>query len=280
MEKRKMSHSSERVYQSARIAIILLVALTAVNILMSVAGIDRYFVSSVFMSYFMVTIIPNTGIGAVIAVAILVPYLLAFFLSKKKPGWMIVALILFALDTLFVIFFMFLLHRIGESPWSMLFDLVLHAFVIFELVMGVKYRKAATEAAEEAEEGTVLPHDEEGVYNEVTCVVAVSKENGKHTMETTGVVRFYENEIVIGAVGTAKTMLVGSVYAAPTERMRFAYSEIARVYYAKKNERTIRIDLMDGRYAYCVFAALANANRDQLTEQLSAHGFTIEPFAD
>lgn len=280
MEKRKMGNSPEKVYQSARYAIIFLVALTAVNIIMSVAGINRYFVSSVFLSYFMVTIIPRTGLGVIIAAAILAPYLLAFFLSKKKSVWMTIALVLFVLDTLFVIFTMFLIHRAGESPWSMLFDLVLHVFVIFELVMGVKYGKAATEAAEEAEEGTVLPHDEDGVYNEVTCVVAVSKENGKHTLETTGVVRFYENEIVIGAVGTAQTMMVGSVYAAPTERMRFAYSEIARVYYAKKNERTIRIDLADGRYAYCVFAALANANRDQLTEQLYAHGFTIEPFAE
>ena len=280
MEKRKMSNSPEKVYQSARYAIIFLIALTAVNIILSAAGSSRYFVSSVFLSYFMVTLIPKTGLGVAIAAAILVPYLLAFFLSKKKHVWMIVALVLFVLDTLFVIFIMFVLHRIGESPWSMLLDIALHAFVIFELVMGVKYGKAATEAAEEAEEGTVLPHDEDGVYNEVTCVVAVSKENGKHTLETTGVVRFYENEIVIGAVGTAQTMMVGSVYAAPTERMRFAYSEIARVYYAKKNERTIRIDLADGRYAYCVFAALANANRDQLTEQLYAHGFTVEPFAE
>lgn len=278
MEKRKMSNSPEKVYQSARYAILFLVALTAVNIILSAAGSSRYFVSSVFLSYFMVTILPNRGLGVAIAAAILAPYILAFFLSKKKPGWMIVALVLFVLDTLFVIFTMFLLHQAGESPWSMLLDLALHAFVIFELVMGVKYREAAT--AEKDEEGPALPSDEDGVYNEVVCVVAVSKENGKHTMETTGVVRFYENEVVIGAVGTAQTMLVGAVYAAPTERMRFAYSEIARVYYAKKNERTVRIDLADGRYAYCVFAALANANRDQLEQQLNAHGFTIEPFAD
>ncbi len=283
MEKRKMSNSPEKVYQSARYAILFLIALTAVNIIFCVVSIDRYFVSSVYLSYIAVTYFGEQyqlGLGVAIAGAILVPYVLAFFLSKKKHVWMIVALVLFVLDTLFVIFIMFVLHRIGESPWSMLLDIALHAFVIFELVMGVKYGKAATEAAEEAEEGTVMPHDEDGVYNEVICVVAVSKENGKHTLETTGVVRFYENEIVIGAVGTAQTMMVGSVYAAPTERMRFAYSEIARVYYAKKNERTIRIDLADGRYAYCVFAALANANRDQFTEQLYAHGFTVEPFAE
>ena len=273
-----MANSPQKVYQSARYAILFLVALTAVNILMRVGDMDRYFVSSVFLSYFMVTIIPKTAIGAAVAVAILVPYILAFFLSKKKPGWMIAALVLFVLDTLFVIFTMFLLRQAGESPWSMLLDLALHAFVIFELVMGVKYREAATAEAEE--EGPVLPSDENGTYTEVGCVVATSKENGKHTVETNGVVRFYENEMAIGAVGTAQAMLIGAAYTAPTEKMRFAYSEIARVYYSKKNERTVQIDLADGRYVCCTFAALANVNRDQFTDQLYAHGFTVEPFAD
>ena len=278
MEKRKMGNSPERVYKSARIAIILLVALTIVNILMSIAHIDRYFVSSVFMSYFMVAIIPNVALGAGIAFAILVPYLLAFLLSKKKAGWMIAALVLFALDTLFVIFTMFLLYRIGESPWSMLLDLVLHAFVIFELVMGVKYREAAT--AEKDEDGPAMPSDEDGTYQEVVSIVALSKENGKHTMEASGVVRFYENEMAIGTVNTTQTVLIGAVYASPTERMRFAYSEIARVFYAKKNERTIQINLADGRYVYFMFGTIANANREQLIEQLYAHGFTVEPFAE
>ena len=277
MENRKMGNSPERVYQSARLAIIFLVALTAVNILMSVMSIDRYFVSSVFMSYFMITIIPNTGLGVAVSAAILVPYLLAFFLSKKKPGWMVAALVLFVLDTLFVIYIMFVLYRGGVSPWSMLLDLALHAFVIFELVMGVKYREAAT--AEKDEDGPAMPSDEDGTYQEVVSIVALSKENGKHTMETSGVVRFYENEMVIGTVGTAQAMLIGAAYSSPTERMRFAYSEIARVFYAKKNERTIQINLVDGRYVYFMFGTIANANREQFTEQLLAHGFTIEPFA-
>ncbi len=279
MEKRKMGNSPERVYQSARYAIILLVILTALNILMSVLNIDRYFVSSVFLSYFMVTLIESKAVGVVVAALILVPYLLSFFLSKKKPAWMVVALVLFILDTLFVIYFAFLLYRIGESPLSMLLDLLMHAFVIFELVMGVKYRKEATAEPEETAEGPVMRSDDNGTYQEVACIAAFSKENGKHTAEAGGVVRFYENEMAVGTVNTAQAMLVGSAYSSPTERMRFAYSEIARVFYAKKNERTIQIDLADGRYVYFMFGTVANASRDQLTEQLYAHGFTVEPFA-
>lgn len=280
MEKRSMGASPERAYQSARYAIILLVALTAVNIFMRAVNIDRYFVSSVFLSYFMVTYFAEFGriaLGVAIAAAVIVPYLLAFILSKQKPVWMIVALVLFILDTLFVILMMFLLNRVGESPFGMILDLLMHAFVIFELAMGVKYRKAATAAADGTEEGPAMPGDEDGTYSEVSCAVAVSKENGKHTIEEAGVVRFYENEIVIGTVGTAKALLIGAAYSAPTERMRFGYSEIARAYFAKKNERTVRLDLADGRYAYCV---VAGANRDQLVTLLQEHGITVEPFAE
>ena len=276
MEKRKMTNSPEKVYQSARYAIIFLIALTAVNILMSLLKVNRYFVASIYLSYFTVSIMENTALGVVIAAAILVPYILAYFFSKKKPVWMVVALVLFVLDTLFVIFCMFLLHRIGESPWSMLFDLALHAFVIFELAMGVKYREAATAEPDETAEGPALPSDESGEYNEVPCAVAVSKENGKHTQEAVGVVRFYENEVVIGTVGTGMAVLIGAGYAAPTERLRFGYSEIQRVYYAKKNERTVRIDLTEDRYVYFV---VNDATRDQLATQLYRHGFSIEPFA-
>ena len=170
MERRKMGTSPDRVYQSARYAIILLVALTAVNIFLRAVSIDRYFVSSVFLSYFMVTYfgeIGNLALGVAIAAAILVPYVLAFILSKKKPAWMIVALVLFVLDTLFVIYMMFLLKRVGESPFGMILDLLMHGFVIFELAMGVKYREAATAEADAAGEGPALSSDEDGTYSEL-----------------------------------------------------------------------------------------------------------------
>lgn len=71
------------------------------------------------------------------------------------------------------------------------------------------------------------------------------------------------------------SLLLGSAFASTKERMRFAYTDIARVFYARKNERTVRIDLQDGRYAYIV---LNNRTREQLTDQFAEHGITIEPF--
>ena len=279
MEKKSMGNNAERTYASARYAIAFLIVLTAVNILLRAVNIDRYFVSSVFLSYYMVTVIPNTALGILTAVAILVPYVLAFLLSKKRPVWMIVALVLFAIDTGFVIYIMIALYRVGESPLSMIFDLLLHALGLFELGMGVKYRAAATaEASPEAvsEDGMPMPSEGDGPYTEINCVVTVPKENGTPAASAMGVVRFYENEVVIGTVGTAKTLLVGSAFSTPTERMRFGYAEIAQASYANKNERVIRIDLSDGR---SVVLNLNDRMRDELATELYRRGVVIAPFA-
>jgi len=82
---------------------------------------------------------------------------------------------------------------------------------------------------------------------------------------------------VLGTNSMGMTLAFGSAFASTKERMRFAYTDIMRAYFARKNERTVRFDLSDGRYAYLI---LTNAARDQLAELLSAHGVTIEPFAD
>ena len=57
--------------------------------------------------------------------------------------------------------------------------------------------------------------------------------------------------------------------------MRFAYSDVARASFTKKNERTVRIDLQDGR-AGCL--VLNRGNKQQLLDLLQAHGIEVEPF--
>ena len=279
MRNRKMGTSPEKVYQGARYAIILLVALTVVNIILCMLNSDHYFVSSVFMSYFVVVMLNHTAVSIAIAALILVPYVLAFFLSKKKPVWMIVALVLFVIDTLFIIAVMFWMKKLGVSPWSMILDLALHALVIYELAMGVKYRDAAMESKtqEEGTEAPAMPTDEDGTYEEVDCVVTLSKENGKKTIAANGVARFYDNEVVIGTIGTAQQFFVGNAFISPSERMRFTYPEIVRAYYTTKKERTLQIDLADGRF---VLFTLAGASREQLAAALYAHGVSVEPFAE
>ena len=72
-----------------------------------------------------------------------------------------------------------------------------------------------------------------------------------------------------------KTMLVGSLFYKKglKEQLRFAYADVARVFFARK--RTVKIELKDGRY---VFAVLNPKNQDLVAGQLASHGIPAEPF--
>ncbi len=281
MNSKKMSTSPQRVYDAARYAILGLVLFTVLNVVLALLDSDSYYVSSVFASYFMVYLYEG-AIGVLFAALILAPFVVAFFLSKRNWIWMLIALILTVLDLAVVIYIGIKADVLAES----ILDIIAHVFVIVVLVLGVIFGKRAmsredaaptTEtAAGEAKQGSAQ-NGEEGPFKDVVCVIAISEDGQKHSLEAQGVARFYQNELALGTNNMGTAMLLGSAFASTKERMRFAYTDIARAYYAKKNERTMRIDLRDGRYAYIV---LNNTTREQMTELLAAHGITIEPFAE
>ncbi len=281
MKRNTMATSPERVYQGARYAILGLVIITALNILLAFMESDRYYVSSVFASYFM-TFVCEGALRIIVPFAILAPFVVAFILSKKNHVWMIVALVLTALDLLVVFYIGIALDMLAYR----ILDILAHIFVIVLLVLGVIYGKKLKQQEEAAEAAAAYPGEtpqrsaesgDEGPFTDVVCSVAVSEDGTKHSLETAGIARFYENELVLGTNNMGMSIAFGSAFASTKERMRFAYTDIARAYFAKKNERTVRFDLADGRYAYLI---LTNAARDQLAELLLTHGVTIEPFAE
>lgn len=128
----------KRQYASARNNLILMLILTVVNVAL-------LFVESSYMMLFSATvpyysmifaILDTSGLLFVPCVLItiisLIAYLLSWFFSKKHYGWMIAALVLFAIDTLFLI---------GISYWigdfSGIFDFLIHAWVLYYLIIGV-----------------------------------------------------------------------------------------------------------------------------------------------
>ena len=68
------------------------------------------------------------AVGLVIGLLMTVPYLLCWIFSKKRVGWMVAALVLFSLDTLFLLLALDL---------SMIVDLLIHGWVLFYLITGV-----------------------------------------------------------------------------------------------------------------------------------------------
>ena len=281
MKNKTMSTSARRIYDAARFAILGLVLITVLNVFLALLGTDSYYVSSVFAAFFF-SVVAEGALGVILAAVLVAPFVVAFFLSKKNRVWMIVALVLTALDLLFVI----VVGILGEELPLYILDILAHIFVIVILVLGVINGKKLKQQEEAAEEAAAYPvetpersqeNGDEGPFTDVVCGVSIPGGSKLQMLEMEGIARFYENELALGTNSFGMTVAFGSAFASTKERMRFAYTDIARAYFAKKNERTVRIDLQDGRYAFLI---VNRTTRDQLTELLSAHGVEIAPFED
>lgn len=125
-------------YNTARSNLLLVVAFTAINLVLQVIESDMYFVFSASIPLFLTVVGGELAIlmeteapyitSIVAAVAIIGIYLLCYFLSKKARGWMIGALVLFSLDSLFL-----LLNFSADA----VIDLLFHAWVLYYLILGV-----------------------------------------------------------------------------------------------------------------------------------------------
>ena len=70
-------------------------------------------------------------IGLIMGLILTVPYLLCWIFSKKRPGWMVAALAFFSIDCLVLLG----LYNLTD----VLFDLLIHGWVMFYLITGVSH---------------------------------------------------------------------------------------------------------------------------------------------
>ncbi len=129
-------------YKAARMNLIVMLAFTLCNVGLGLYGSDRYYLFSNTLSY----VFARYGrayyealgdkidllVGGGLAVLVLVPYLLCWIFSKKRRGWMIAALVLFSLDTIFM-----LVEYLPFFEPSLLLDIAFHIWVLVYLVLGV-----------------------------------------------------------------------------------------------------------------------------------------------
>ncbi len=152
-------------YNTARMNLLLVLVFTVVNIILTVANADLYFLFSATVPHY-VTIFgqifafdPEFGmmgttaliVALVIAAILLLPYLLCWFFSKKSFGWLIGALVCFSLDTLVLILFTLI-----AFDASVIIDLVFHAWVLYYLILGVKTGYDLKKMPEETAAPTLL----------------------------------------------------------------------------------------------------------------------------
>lgn len=147
-------------YSSACHNILLVVAFTAINIILLVANSNSYFLFSAYIPYALVDLgmflcgmypaeyytefftgmefLPKGVFVVTVAIAViaLVLYGLCWIFAKKfKVGWIIAALVFFSIDTIVLLLF-------NGIMFDFILDYVFHAWVIFSLINGlVAYTK-------------------------------------------------------------------------------------------------------------------------------------------
>lgn len=129
----------QKKYSNARSNLLLMIGLTLVNIILLLVGSDTMMLFSATVPYFVAAIGVGTEITELliifvaIAIAILIIYLLCWIFSKKHYGWMIVALVLFIIDSICMCGL-----YISIQDFSGILDVLIHIWVLYYLIIGVK----------------------------------------------------------------------------------------------------------------------------------------------
>ena len=143
------SSLSVRRYRRARGSLLAMMIFTVINTVIAATGSYTYYVFSDYLAYYCAlygrAFYEESGgmsaylvVGCGAAALILVPYLLCWIFSKKRRGWLIAALVLFSIDTALVIW-----DAIGFMEFSYLLDVVMHIWLIVELVLAIRAGKEA-----------------------------------------------------------------------------------------------------------------------------------------
>lgn len=142
-------------YSAARADLLIMIALTILNIVLMFIGSDTMMLFSATIPYFAV----GTGywnnepeltvFGIIVAVICVALYLLCWFMSKKKHQWLIVATVFFALDTIATVY----LYASSGDIASGIIDIIIHGVVLYYLVVGFNTGKKLKEL--EAKKGVL-----------------------------------------------------------------------------------------------------------------------------
>lgn len=146
----------ETKYTAARMNLLLVFLFTAVNTVMLIVRGGSYLLFSASVPYYLVDLgmflcgfyppevyaesgyigvefLPVGFLAVMIVISVLITllFLACFILSRKmRGGWLIAALVLFSIDTLA----MFYLYGFSTG---MMIDILFHAWIIYELVVGI-----------------------------------------------------------------------------------------------------------------------------------------------
>lgn len=148
---------AEQKYSTARHNLLLVIILTVVNVVLLLVNSNTMLLFSATVPYLSVVFglefaaeMGSSALYPFIAVAVidLAIYVAAWVLSKKRYGWMILALVMFIFDTIIMLG----MYALAASLADAIIDVLVHIWVLYYLIIGVKYGKQLKDMPEPAVE--------------------------------------------------------------------------------------------------------------------------------
>lgn len=137
------TEAAKQQYRTARYNLLLMLSLTAVNIVLLFLGSDTMMLFSATVPYVSVIyggllswVFENElyfVLGIAVAVVLIALYLLCFIFSKKRVGFMVTALVLFALDSAAMAWTYISSGDFADG----IIDIVFHIWILVYLISGV-----------------------------------------------------------------------------------------------------------------------------------------------
>ena len=163
----KASASPFGKYNNSRQSILLLFIFSVINIF-SISTLGTYFLFSAYLPQVLISLAyldPSlTPVMVILSILYILPYLLCYIFSKKKAGWMIAALVLFSVDSLF--FLIDLPAYLAAGDLSFIIDLIFRIYVLASLIIGVVNRKQAVSVANGVQENAANENVNQGSETE------------------------------------------------------------------------------------------------------------------
>jgi len=145
------------IFKRSRGNLLLVVAFTVINLLLMAFGSDFYLLFSATIPSLVYGVAYEIGLGAVgliLALVMVAIYLVCYLLSKKYRVFILVAMILFAVDTGFFLVLFF--NLLAYFEFMYIVELAFHAWILFYLITGTaawaKLRKVTASEMEAAKE--------------------------------------------------------------------------------------------------------------------------------
>ena len=135
--------------------ILIMVIISAFNILLTLANSDLYLFFTVILP---MLLYGNGGsvLGGILATVVLLAYLACFFLMRRWRAFILVTLVLFIIDCLMIVWVIWLTGFVA-SYWL---DIVFHAIIMYYLAAGTvawgKLRRTSAEDFKDAEQELVI----------------------------------------------------------------------------------------------------------------------------